>query len=294
MMKDFFTIADHVRYAVSRFNEAGLFYGHGTDNAFDEAVFIVMEALHLPPETALEPFWNCRLTEGERAKVLEIIEARVTTRKPAPYLLNKAYIQGIPFYVDERVIAPRSYIGEILTQEDGFTPPGFPEKVTRILDLCTGSGCLAVLAALVYPEAEVDAVDLSADALDVARKNIEMNGVEGQITLYEGDLFAPVKGEKYDLIIANPPYVTRESMENLPPEYRHEPVMALASGEDGLDAVKQILARAGEHLNTPGGLLCEIGNGRETVDAAFPQLPLLWLDTAESEGAVFWIKSGEL
>ena len=293
-MQDIFTLADHVRYAVSRFNREGLFYGHGTDNAFDEAVFIVMEALHLPPETELDPFWNCRLTEAERKKVQELIEARATTRKPAPYLLNKAYIQGIPFYVDARVIVPRSYIGEILTQEDGFAPPGFPQDVRRVLDLCTGSGCLAILAALVYPDAQVDAVDLSPGALDVARKNVETHGLEGQITLHEGDLFTPVAGNKYDLIIANPPYVTHESMESLPPEYRHEPEMALASGEDGLDAVRQILAQSRDRLNEPGGLLCEIGNGRDTVESAFPETPFLWLDTAESEGAVFWVNGRDI
>lgn len=291
------TIRDFLRYGVSRFNEADLDYGHGTTTAFDEAVFLVLETLHLPVDQ-LDPYLDSRLTAAEREAVAGILHARIDTRKPAPYLLNKAYIQGIPFYVDERVIVPRSYIGELLFSDlfggDDFTLVEDPTSVERVLDLCTGSGCLAILAARIFPEAQVDAVDLSPDALEVAKRNVADSGFEDRITLHQGDLFAPLKTRKYDVIITNPPYVDAESMDALPPEFRAEPEMALAGGDDGLDIVRRILKEAPKHLTPEGGLLCEFGTGREILEAEYPQLDFLWLQTANSFGEVFWLTREQL
>lgn len=291
------TVRDFIRHAVSRFTTAGVAYGHGTSSAFDEAVFIVLETLKLPIDQ-LEPYLDARLTTPERRSLAGIVEARVTTRKPAPYLTGRAYIQGVPFQVDERVIVPRSYIGELLFSGlfggEDFTLVDDPGSVGRVLDLCTGSGCLAVLAARVFPDAQVDAVDLSAEALAVAALNVEASGDAGRIALHRGDLFAPLAGRRYDLILTNPPYVTAEAMEALPPEYRHEPALALAGGEDGLDIVRRILADAARHLEPGGGLLCEIGEGRETLEAEYPDLDFLWLQTADSFGEVFWLTREQL
>lgn len=291
------TVRDFIRHAVSRFTAAGVAYGHGTSSAFDEAVFIVLETLKLPIDQ-LEPWLDARLTTPERRALAGVVEARVTTRKPAPYLTGRAYIQGVPFQVDERVIVPRSYIGELLFSGlfggEDFTLVDDPGSVGRVLDLCTGSGCLAVLAARVFPDAQVDAVDLSAEALAVAALNVEASGDAGRIALHRGDLFTPLAGQRYDLILTNPPYVTAEAMEALPPEYRHEPALALAGGEDGLDIVRRILADAARHLEPGGGLLCEIGEGRETLEAEYPDLDFLWLQTADSFGEVFWLTREQL
>ncbi|WP_114857492.1 50S ribosomal protein L3 N(5)-glutamine methyltransferase [Azospirillum brasilense] len=291
------TVRDLIRYGVSRFTEADLDYGHGTTNAHDEAVFMVLEGLSLPIDQ-LDPYVDARLTLAERRKVADLLHARVETRKPASYLLNKAYIQGIPFYVDERVIVPRSYIGEILFSDliggDDFTLVEDPTEVERVLDLCTGSGCLAILAAQIFPEAHVDAVDLSADALEVAKRNVADSGFEDRIALHHGDLFAPLKNRKYDVIITNPPYVDAEAMANLPPEFRHEPQMALASGDDGLDIVRRILKEAPKHLTPEGGLLCEFGTGREILEAEYPDLDFFWVETANSFGEVFWLTRDQL
>ncbi|WP_207481503.1 50S ribosomal protein L3 N(5)-glutamine methyltransferase [Arenibaculum pallidiluteum] len=291
------TVRDFLRHAVSRFSEAGLVHGHGATTALDEAAFLVLETLSLPIDQ-LDPWLDARLTAPERARLAEVIDARVRTRKPAAYLTRRAYIQGVPFYVDERVIVPRSFIGELLFSDlfggDDFTLVEDPSSVRRVLDLCTGSGCLAILAARVFPEAEIDAVDLSAAALDVARINLAEHGLEDRITLHQGDLFGPVAGRRYDLIITNPPYVDAEAMAALPEEYRHEPSMALAGGEDGLDIVHGILEGAAAHLTPSGGLLCEIGTGREVLEAAHPRLDFLWLETAESYGEVFWLTRGQL
>jgi ribosomal protein L3 glutamine methyltransferase len=291
------TVRDCLRYAVSRFNAAGLVYGHGTTNAFDEAAFVVLEGLHLPVDQ-LEPYLDARLLPAERLRLAEIVEARVVTRKPAAYLLGRTYIQGIPFRVDERVIVPRSFIGELLLSQafregdDMFVPD--PAAIGSVLELCTGSGCLAIIAAMVFGQAEVDAVDLSPDALEVAKLNVAESGHGDRIRLHHGDLYAPVAGRLYDLIITNPPYVDGEAMGLLPPEYRHEPAMALDGGEDGLDLVRRIIDGAAAHLMPGGGLLCEIGTGRERLEEAYPDLPFLWLDTAESEAEVFWITARDL
>lgn len=287
------SVRDYIRYAVSRFTAAGLDYGHGTGNAFDEAVFMVLEGLHLPVDT-LDPWWDARLTPGERQRLFSLIDARVATRKPAAYLLNKTYLQGIPFYVDERVIVPRSFIAEILCDDDCFSPVVDAENITRVLDLCTGSGCLAILAAYLFPQAQVDAVDLSHDALEVARRNVADHGLEDRVQLFAGDLFAPLAGRRYDLIISNPPYVDAGEMAALSPEYAHEPAMALAGGDDGLDLVRRILDQAPAHLTAEGGLICEIGTGRERLEASRPDLPFMWLDTAESNGEVFWLARADM
>ncbi len=291
------TVRDFLRWATSRFNAANLSYGHGTTNAFDEAAFMVLEGLHLPIDR-LEPFLDARLLADERQRLADLIEARVQTRKPAAYLLNKAYIKGIPFYVDERVIVPRSFIGELLFSElfDGQSRMLIedPGRIQTVLDLCTGSGAIAILAAHVFDEAVVDAVDLSPAALDVARRNVDESDFADRITLFQGDLFAPLGSKRYDLILTNPPYVDAQAMAALPPEYRAEPEMALASGEDGLDIVRRILRDAPRHLTPEGGLLCEIGTGREILEAEFPHLPFVWLDTEDSDGEVFWIAADVL
>ncbi len=290
------TLLDFVRYAASRFIAARLAFAHGTTDPVAEAAFLVCEALHLHPDR-FEMFAAARVTAAEAKTILGLIERRVTTRKPAAYLVNKIYMRGLPFYVDERVIVPRSFIGELLEQhfsgEDGSLIDD-PAAVERVLDLCTGSGCLAILASRGFPNAEIDAVDLSKDALDVAARNVADYALEHRISLHHGDLFKPLGGKRYDLIVTNPPYVDAEGMAGLPRECRFEPKLAFDGGADGLDIVRRILDEAGKHLTPQGGLLCEIGRGRELLEAAFPQLPLLWLDTEDSEGEVFWIGAKDL
>jgi ribosomal protein L3 glutamine methyltransferase len=293
------TLLDFVRFAVSRFVEAKLTFAHGTTDPVAEAAFLVCEALHLPP-AQFDSFSAARVTAAEAAKILDLIARRVTTGKPAAYLVNKIYMRGLPFYVDERVIVPRSFIGELLDSHfsgdsgEAMSLIGDPAEVEHVLDLCTGSGCLAILAARHFPNAEVDAVDISKDALAVAARNVADHGLEGQIELYRGDLFAPLGDKRYDLIIANPPYVDAAGMAELPAECRAEPKLAFDGGADGLDIVKRILEEAHAHLAPAGGLLCEVGRGREVLEAAFPQLPLLWLDTEDSQGEVFWIAAADL
>jgi ribosomal protein L3 glutamine methyltransferase len=285
------TLLDFVRYAVSRFAQAKLVFAHGTTDPVAEAAFLVCEALHLHPDQ-FEMFATARLTATEAKTILGLIERRVATRKPAAYLVNKIYMRGQPFYVDERVIVPRSFIGELLEQhfggEDGSLIDD-PAAVECVLDLCTGSGCLAILASRSFPNAQIDAVDISKDALEVAALNVADYALDDRISLHQGDLFKPLGDKKYDLIITNPPYVDAGGMAALPRECRFEPKLAFDGGVDGLDIVRRILNQAGKHLTPQGGLLCEIGRGRELLDAAFPHLPLLWLDTEESEGEVFWI-----
>jgi ribosomal protein L3 glutamine methyltransferase len=293
----FASLRDFFRYAVSRFNAANLAYGHGATNAVDEAAFIVLEGLNLPIDT-LDPFLDAHLTRAERARLLALIDARVATRQPAPYLLNRAYIQGVPFYIDERVIVPRSFIGELLFH--GLVGPGAliddPDAIESALDLCTGGGSLAILAARVFTNAEIDAVDLSPDALAVARRNLEEHDLADRVTLHEGDLFAPLDAKRYDLILANPPYVDAESFAAFPPEYSAEPRLAHEGGRDGLDIVRRILAEAGAHLTQEGALVCEVGRARAQLEAAYPDLPFLWINTEESEaeGEVFALRARDL
>ncbi|MBU1264230.1 MAG: 50S ribosomal protein L3 N(5)-glutamine methyltransferase [Gammaproteobacteria bacterium] len=286
------TVRDWLRFAVSRFNEAKLFFGHGSDNAFDEAAYLVLHTLHLPLER-LEPFLDASLTHGESEEVQAVIERRVRERIPAAYLTNEAWLGEHRFYVDERVIVPRSFIAELLHEQ---LAPWIeaPDEVTRALDLCTGSGCLAILAALAFPHAKIDAADLSADALAVAAKNVADYGLADRVELIESDLFAALAGRSYDVILSNPPYVNAESVAALPPEYQAEPALALGSGEDGLDATRQILAAARAHLNPGGLLVVEIGHNRDALEAAYPNLPFTWLDTEGGDQFVFMLRREDL
>lgn len=290
------TLLDHVRHAVSRLNAAGVVFAHGTTDPVAEAAFMVCETLHLHPDQ-FEMFAGAAVTASEAASIAALIDQRIATRKPAAYLLNKIYMRGLPFYVDERTIVPRSFIGELLDshftgEEQSLIPD--PLAVTRALDLCTGSGCIAILMAHAFPNAVIDAVDLSPDALEVAKRNVAGHRLEGRVNLLKGDLFRAVGDATYDLVISNPPYVDAEGMANLPDECRHEPAMAFDGGEDGIDLVRRIIEEAPIHLNDGGGLLCEIGRCRPAVEAAFPGLPFLWLDTEESEGEVFWLEAGPI
>ncbi len=288
------TPRDWLRYAVSRFLSAGLAFGHGATTALDEAAFLILEGLGLPIDT-LEPFLDARLLRHERARLLDLIEARASTRKPAAYLLNRAYIRGVPFYVDERVIVPRSLIGELLMTafaEDSELI-GDPEGVASVLDLCAGGGSLAILAARIFPNARIAAVDVSPDALEVAKRNLEDHGLGDRIALQRGDLFAPLKGKRFDLILANPPYVDAETIAAFPPEYAAEPTIAHAGGTDGLDIVRRILTEAPEHLTAGGTLVCEVGGGGARLEHEFPHLPFVWLDTEDTSGEVFLLRAGD-
>ncbi|WP_296755886.1 50S ribosomal protein L3 N(5)-glutamine methyltransferase [Thiobacillus sp.] len=286
------TVRDWLRFAVSRFNEAKLFFGHGSDNAFDEAAYLILHTLHLPLDR-LEPFLDASLTHGESEQVQAALERRVGERLPAAYITNEAWLGEHRFYVDERVIVPRSFIAELLHEQ--LAPwVEDPDAVGSALDLCTGSGCLAILAALAFPDSRIDAVDLSGDALAVAAKNVADYGLADRIELIESDLFAALNGRTYDVIVSNPPYVNAEAVAALPPEYRAEPALALGSGEDGLDATRQILAQAKTHLNPGGLLLVEIGHNRDALEAAYPALPFTWLDTEGGDQFVFMLRREDL
>ena len=290
-MQNLITIRDILRYAVTRFKKAGLAHGHGATNAVDEAAFIILETLKLPIDD-INPWAEARLTQSERDELLGLIEQRINTRKPAAYLLKRMYMQGIPFYVDERVIIPRSYIGELMAKglfQEQATDLD-PARIHSVLDLCTGSGCLAILAASQFPQAEIHASDLSADALDVARINVHEHHAEHRVTLHQGHLFEAIGTQKFDLIISNPPYVAKAEVDAFPAEFAHEPQMAHLGGLDGFDLVREIIRNAPKHLNKGGGLLCEIGTGAEILEAEFPTLNFFWLDTEEAEGEVFFLK----
>ncbi|HLX16864.1 MAG TPA: 50S ribosomal protein L3 N(5)-glutamine methyltransferase [Bradyrhizobium sp.] len=293
------TLLDFVRYAVSRFVEAKLIFAHGTADPVAEAAFLVCETLHLHPDQ-VESFATARVTAGEARSILRVIASRVSSRKPAAYLVNKTYMRGLPFYVDERVIVPRSFIGELLDSHfsgrDEVTGALIEDAsaVESVLDLCTGSGCLAILASRNFPNAIVDAVDISKDALDVAGRNIADYGLQDRVMLHRGDLFGPIGEKRYDLIISNPPYVDAEGMAGLPRECRAEPKLAFDGGADGLDIIRRILDEARRHLTDEGGLLCEIGRCRGALEAAYPKTNFLWLETEDSQGEVFWIGAADL
>ncbi|MBI5435983.1 MAG: 50S ribosomal protein L3 N(5)-glutamine methyltransferase [Nitrosomonadales bacterium] len=286
------TVRDCLRFAVSRFNQAELFFGHGSSDAYDEAAYLILHTLHLPLDR-LDPFLDARLTGSERAEVLNIIQRRVEQRVPAAYLTHEAWLGGFRFYVDERVIVPRSFIAELLHEQ--LAPwIAEPEEINRVLDLCTGSGCLAILAAHAFPNAEIDAADISPNALQVALRNVADYGLQDRMHLIESDLFANLKGRRYDLIISNPPYVDAPSMTALPQEYRHEPQLALGSGADGLDATRTILKQAAAHLNPGGILIVEIGHNRAALEAAYLDLPFIWLDVAAGDEYVFLLRRENL
>ena len=293
VIDDLVTLRDWWRYGVSKFTAANLSYGHGTASAVDEAAFLILSVLNLPIDV-LDPWLDCRLTRDERIAVRDIFEKRVATRKPASYLTNTAWIQGRKFYVDERVIVPRSFIGELLCRDGLATAVGDPWRVGRVLELCTGSGCLAILAAEAFPNAVIDATDISQDALDVARRNIDDYGLDDRIRLHRGDLFDGLAEASYDVIIANPPYVTADAVNAFPPEYRAEPSLAHLGGHDGMDLVHRILAKADSFLAPAGALIVEIGNGQRALEGARPDLPFLWLDTETSEGEVFALTAADL
>ncbi|MFM7008789.1 MAG: 50S ribosomal protein L3 N(5)-glutamine methyltransferase [Betaproteobacteria bacterium] len=287
------SVRDLIRYGVSRFNEAKLFFGHGSDNAWDEAVYLVLFALHLPPDQ-LEPFMDARVLPQERERALSLIDLRCEQRLPAPYLTHEAWLQGFRFHVDQRVIVPRSPIAELLMNQ--LSPwINDPYEVTGILDLCTGSGCLAIIAAHQFPEAFVDATDISRDALDVAAINVAQHGMDDRLNLHHGSLYDPLPvAARYDLIISNPPYVNTSSMGELPAEYRHEPRLALAGGDDGMDIVRTIIEQAPAHLSDEGLLVIEIGHERAFFEAAFPELEPMWLDTAEASDQILLLSRGQL
>ncbi len=286
------TVRDWLRYAVSRFGAAGIAFGHGTTSAYDEAAYLVLHTLHLPLDR-LEPFLDARLTEVERGALEAVIARRVDERIPAAYLTHEAWLGDFRFYVDERVIIPRSFIAELLAERLAPWLPE-PERVARALDLCTGSGCLAILLAHHLPNATVDAVDISPDALTVARRNVADYGLEERVNLIRSDLFESLPAARYELIVCNPPYVTAAAMRALPPEHRREPELALAGGEDGLDAVRRVLARSPAFLSGGGVLVVEVGHNREGVERAFPRLACTWLSTASGADAVFLLTREEL
>ncbi|WP_068637293.1 50S ribosomal protein L3 N(5)-glutamine methyltransferase [Thauera butanivorans] len=286
------TVRDWLRYAVTRFNRAGIFCGHGTNDSYDEAVWLLLGSLALPLDR-LEPFLDACIPAEERIALFEAIERRAGERVPTAYILGEAWLGDFRFTVDERVIVPRSFFAELL--EDGLA--GWidePEKVTSVLDMCTGSGCLAVLMAHAFPNAEVTAADLSEDALDVALQNVSDYGLDARIELVQSDVFSALGGRRYDLILSNPPYVTGDAMDALPPEYLHEPHMALAAGDDGLDVVRRLIAEGAEYLNPNGLLAVEVGHNRDIVEEAFPDLPFTWLSTRGGDDMVFVLRREDL
>ncbi|AKU20311.1 50S ribosomal protein L3 N(5)-glutamine methyltransferase [Massilia sp. MB5] len=288
----FTTPRDLLRYATTRFNAAKLFFGHGSAEAFDEAAYLILHTLKLPLDK-LEPFLDARLLPEEIAQVLAVIERRATDRIPAAYITNEAWLGTYNFYVDERTIVPRSFIAELIPHY--FAPwVNEPENVANVLELCTGSGCLAIMLADAFPDAKVDAVDISPDALEVARRNVATYKLEERLTLIQSDLYQNVPDKKYDLIITNPPYVNSGSMSRLPQEYLHEPQIALDGGADGMDLVRKIVAGAAERLSDDGLLIVEIGNEKEFAEAAFGHLGLTWLTTSQGDDMVFLLTADQL
>ncbi|MCK7544696.1 50S ribosomal protein L3 N(5)-glutamine methyltransferase [Marinobacter bryozoorum] len=287
---DLITVRDYLRYAASRFSEAGLYYGHGTDNVWDEAVLLVMRSLHLPLENNTL-FLDARLTRDERQLILERIDRRVNERLPVAYLIGEAWFMGLPFHVDGRVLVPRSPISELL--EARLQPWLADHPVERILDLCTGSGCIGIAAATVFPEAVVDLSDISEEALTVAESNIELHEIADRVMTRRSDVLDQITG-CYDVILSNPPYVDAEDLSDMPAEYHHEPRLGLAAGEDGLAIAHRILARAAEHLNPGGLLIVEVGNSWHALDAAYPQIPFTWLEFENGGDGVFLLTREQL
>lgn len=284
------TLQDMLRWTVSRFNAAGLFYGHGTDNAWDEAVQLVLPTVYLPLDVPPE-VRNSRLTSSERHRIVERVMRRINDRTPVSYLTNVAYFCGMEFFVDERVLVPRSPIGELI--ENRFEP-FLQQEPTRIMDLCTGSGCIGIACAHMFPEAEVDIVDISTDALAVAEQNITDHGLEQQVIPLRSDLLRDIPKDKYDLIVTNPPYVDQEDMDNLPEEFRHEPELGLAAGSDGLKLVRRILANAPDYLKDDGILICEVGNSMIHMEEQYPHIPFMWLEFANGGHGVFMLTREQL
>ena len=292
MTHNFSTVRDLLRYAVTRFNTAELFFGHGSSNVLDEAAYLILHTLHLPLDK-LDPFLDAHLLPEEIKRLLDVIARRSVERQPAAYITNQAWLGGYHFYVDERVLVPRSFIAELIPER--FAPwVRDPDQVLNILELCTGSGCLAIMLADAFPNAQIDAIDISADALEVARRNVTTYGLEQRVTLIESDLYAALPAKKYDLIITNPPYVNSDSMARLPDEYRREPPIALAGGADGMDLVRKIVAGARQRLTADGLLIVEIGNERAHAEAAFGALEMTWLSTSAGDDMVFLASAAQL
>lgn len=285
------TVRDLLRYAVTRFNNAKLFFGHGSSNALDEAAYLILHTLHLPLDK-LEPFLDAKLLPDEVAQLLAVIERRATDRTPAAYITHEGWLGTYRFYVDERVIVPRSFIAELIP--DLFSPWLEGERVERVLDVCTGSGCLAIMLADAFPQAQVDALDISHDALQVAQRNVEEYDLQDRVRLFESNLYANLPVQQYDLIISNPPYVNSSSMQKLPQEYRAEPEIALAGGMDGMDLVREILAGAAKLLTDDGVLVVEIGNERANAERAFPNAEFTWLTTSAGDDMVFLLTAEQV
>lgn len=285
------TIRDFVRWGASRFNAAGLFFGHGTDNAIDEAAQLVLGSLHLEPELAAG-FYDCRLTPGERVRLCDLIERRLVERVPAAYLTGRAWFAGLEFAVNDRVLVPRSPLAELL--EVGFSPWLDPVRIGRVLDLCTGSGCIGITAAAYLPDADVDLVDICTEALAVARLNVTRHNLEDRVRVLESDLFASLGGNRYDVIVSNPPYVSRAELESLPAEYHAEPSLGLLGGEDGLDLVIRMLGEADQFLTDAGILVVEVGSSAQTLEDHFPEVPFTWLAFERGGDGVFLLTREQL
>lgn len=290
-IEEMITVRDFIRWGVTHFNQAELVYGHGTENSWDEAVNLVLTSLHLPPDIDTNVL-DSRLTQSEKETVANRIKSRVEDRIPVPYLVNEAWFAGLNFYVDQRVVIPRSPIAELL--EDELSPWVEQTNVQNILDLCTGSGCIAISAAITFPQAKVDAVDLSPEALEVAKINVERFGLEENVRLIQSDVFSKLKGKRYDIIISNPPYVSKAEYDALPAEYNHEPKMALESGNEGLDVVREILAHAEEHLTPTGLLIVEVGYSQDLLESYYPGVPFTWLQFERGGEGVFLLTAEEL
>lgn len=289
-VKELITIQDMIRWAISRFNDSGVFYGHGTDNAWDEAVQLILPTLHLPLD--IDPqIRHARLTTSERKKLVELIIRRVNERIPAAYLTNKAWFAGLEFYVDERVLVPRSPFAELIM--NGFQP-WLLQEPTRILDMCTGSGCIAIAMSYAFPDAEIDAADIEAGAIEVAERNIQDHGLENLVTPIQSNLFSNLQGQRYDMIVSNPPYVDQEDIDNLPDEFKHEPEIGLQSGFDGLELTRKMLAQAPDMLNDGGLLFVEIGNSMIHMQEQYPDVPFTWLEMENGGHGVFVISKEQL
>ncbi len=285
------TIKDYIRWGFSQLNQTDIYFGHGTDNALDEVFALVLHALHLPHDFP-QDYLDSRLTLAERTKIAAWIERRIKERIPTAYLTHEAWFAHLPFYVDERVLIPRSPLAELIEAE--FSPWAEVDNVHRILDLCTGSACIAIACAYVFADARVDAVDISAEALEVARHNIEQHGMQERVQAIESDLFKQLGGQRYDIIVSNPPYVSVAEMQELPAEYRHEPSLGLEAGSEGLDIVERILRNAAVHLNDNGILIVEVGNSQAALVRAYPDVPFLWLEFARGGEGVFLLTAEQL
>ncbi len=290
-LNELHTLRDFVRWGASRFNEANLFFGHGTDNAIDESVALILHALHLN-QNLPDSLWACHLTSNEKQQISQLFQRRINERIPAPYLTNEAWFAGLSFYVDQNVLIPRSPIAELIEQQ--FDPWLETDHIQTVLEIGTGSGCIAIATALVLTDAHVDAVDISSQAIKIAQKNIETYDLINRVTLLEGDVFEPVQNKKYDLIICNPPYVDAFEMENLPPEFQHEPRLALEAGNDGLDIVRKILQQARNYLNDKGLLIVEVGASQPTLLETYPDVDFIFPDFKRGGDGVFLLTKQQL